>query len=95
MDAGAGQALARGASLLPGGIVGIEGEFARGDIVEIIVTDHDTARPIARGLCQYAAGEVRRMAGRNSREIETLLGFSYGDSVVRRDDLVAFGEVPA
>jgi glutamate 5-kinase len=49
-------------------------------------------RPIARGLSQYAVGEVRRMAGRNSREIEALLGFSYGDSVIRRDDLVAFGE---
>jgi len=90
IDAGAARALAGGASLLPGGIVGIDGEFARGDIVEIAT---DAARVIARGLCQYAAGEVRRLAGRNSREIETLLGFSYGDSIVRRDDLVVTAEV--
>ena len=92
VDAGAGRALAGGASLLPGGIVGVDGEFARGDIVEVVAED---ARVIARGLCQYAAGEVRRLAGRKSREIESTLGFSYGDSVIRRDDLVAMSEVPA
>jgi len=92
VDAGAARALAGGASLLPGGIVGVDGEFARGDIVDIAAVEGERARVIARGLCQYAAGEVRRMAGRNSREIEALLGFSYGDSVIRRDDLVVTGE---
>jgi len=88
IDAGAATALRGGKSLLPGGIVGVDGEFARGDIVDVAVSE----RVIARGLCQYAAGEVRRMAGRRSHEIEGLLGFSYGDSVVRRDDLVVTAE---
>jgi len=95
VDAGAARALAGGASLLPGGIVGIDGEFARGDIVDVVAEQADRARVIARGLCQYAAGEVRRLAGRQSRDIETLLGFSYGDSVIRRDDLVTLSETPA
>jgi glutamate 5-kinase len=88
VDAGAAAAIVSGASLLPGGILGVDGEFARGDIVEVEMVEHDRRRAIARGLCQYAAGEVRRLTGRRSHEIESLLGFSYGDSVVRREDLV-------
>jgi glutamate 5-kinase len=94
IDAGAARALAGGASLLPGGVVGVDGEFARGDIVEMVIAQ-DTSR-VARGLCQYNAKEVCRLAGRHTREIETVLGFSYGDSIVRRDDLVLTAEmVPA
>ena len=89
IDAGAAQALRAGKSLLPGGIVGVDGDFARGDIVDIVAGEEPTAAPLARGLTQYNAGEVRRLAGRHTREIETLLGFSYGDTVVHRDDLVA------
>lgn len=95
VDAGAARALRGGASLLPGGIVSVDGEFARGDIVDVVSTDAGAAQVVARGLCQYAAGEVRRLAGRHTREIETVLGFSYSDTVIRRDDLVAFAEVPA
>ncbi|HEY0178689.1 MAG TPA: glutamate 5-kinase [Dokdonella sp.] len=95
VDAGAAAALAAGKSLLPGGVVGVDGEFKRGDLVEIVVADADGARAVARGLCQYAAGEVRRLAGRHTREIEPILGFSYGDTIVRRDDLVALDEAPA
>lgn len=85
IDAGAAQALAGGrVSLLPGGVLGVDGEFHRGDLVEII----DAAeRPIARGLSQYSASEVRRLLGRHSREIEATLGYSYGAEVVHRDDL--------
>ncbi len=85
IDGGAANALGRGrASLLPGGIVATDGEFQRGDLVEIVdVDDHR----IARGLSQYAATEVRRLAGHHSREIEALLGYSHGAEVVHRDDL--------
>jgi len=48
--------------------------------------------PVARGLVQYNAGEVRRLAGKQSREIETILGFSYGDEVLHRNDLVVLNE---
>ena len=95
VDAGAARAMLGGASLLPGGIVGVDGEFARGDIVEIVVVDSDAAHAVARGLCQYAANEVRRLAGRHTRDIDTILGFSYGDTVIRRDDLVALAEATA
>ncbi len=87
VDDGAAQALRGGASLLPGGIVAAEGEFARGDLVDVVAGHDGGVRTVARGLCQYGAGEVRRLAGRHTREIEAVLGFSYGDSVIRRDDL--------
>lgn len=87
VDDGAARALAGGASLLPGGIVAVDGEFARGDIVDVVSVRDGDVRLVARGLCQYASGEARRLAGRHTREIEAILGFSYGDSVIRRDDL--------
>jgi len=85
VDAGAAKALASGrVSLLPGGVLGADGEFHRGDLVEIVAAD---GTAIARGLSQYGAAEVRRLAGRHSREIGDVLGYSYGDEVVHRDDL--------
>ncbi|GAB3792825.1 glutamate 5-kinase [Dyella agri] len=86
VDAGAALALAGGrASLLPGGIAAAEGEFQRGDLVEI----RDAGgTAVARGLSQYAATEVRRLAGRHSRDIEAVLGYTYGHEIVHRDDLV-------
>ena len=89
VDAGAAQALRGGKSLLPGGIVGVDGEFARGDIVDIAAAETAATQSIARGLAQYNAGEVRRLAGRHTKDIEGILGFSYGDTVVHRDDLVS------
>jgi glutamate 5-kinase len=85
VDAGAARVLASGrASLLPGGVVEVSGDFHRGDLVEIV----DAAgQPVARGLSQYGAGEARRLAGRHSRDIEQVLGYSYGAEVVHRDDL--------
>ncbi|MBQ4854089.1 glutamate 5-kinase [Rhodanobacter sp. B2A1Ga4] len=85
IDAGAAKALAGGrVSLLPGGVLEASGEFRRGDLVEIV----DTAGSvIARGLSQYGADEIRRLAGRHSREIDGVLGYSHGDEVVHRDDL--------
>lgn len=94
IDAGAARALRAGKSLLPGGVVGVDGDFARGDIVDIVAGEAQDSTPVARGLTQYNAGEVRRLAGRHTREIEAILGFSYGDTVVHRDDLVSV-EVPS
>lgn len=87
VDAGAARALSEGgASLLPGGIVGADGKFARGDVIDIVRADD--ARRIARGISQYTAGEIVRIAGRHTRDIENILGYSYGETVVHRDDLV-------
>lgn len=96
IDAGAARALlGGGASLLPGGITAVDGDFTRGDMVEIETVHEDTTRIVARGISQYAASEVRRIAGRRSAEIESLLGYSYGETVVHRDDLVALNGVSA
>jgi glutamate 5-kinase len=90
VDAGAARALGSGrASLLPGGIRDASGEFNRGDMVEIVGID---ATPIARGISEYSAAEVRRLAGGHSREIEARLGYSYGDEIIHRDDMVLLTE---
>jgi len=68
----------------------VTGEFHRGDMVEIIDAG---AVSIARGICQYGAAEIRRLAGCHSRDIEARLGYSYGDEVVHRDDLVRLADV--
>ncbi|UHQ24873.1 glutamate 5-kinase [Lysobacter sp. 5GHs7-4] len=96
IDAGAVAALqARGASLLPGGVVTVGGEFRRGDVLELRPHDDPAAPPLARGLAQYNAAETRRIAGRHSRDIEAVLGFRYGEEVVHRDDLVLLDAQPA
>jgi glutamate 5-kinase len=92
VDAGAARALAGGrASLLPGGILAVAGEFHRGDLVDIVDADN---RPVARGLCQYDAAQVRRLAGRHSREIAAVLGYSHGEEIVHRDDLATIAGGP-
>ncbi|KQQ75547.1 glutamate 5-kinase [Xanthomonas sp. Leaf131] len=89
IDGGAAAALTgKGASLLPGGVAGAQGDFRRGDMVEIRLRDADGERCLARGVSQYSAVDIRRIAGRHSREIEPVLGYSYGENVVHRDDLV-------
>ena len=88
VDAGAVQAMrSKGASLLPGGVVDVEGGFRRGDMLEIRCREQP-ARVVARGITQYAASDVRRILGRHSRDIEGVLGYNYGGNVVHRDDLV-------
>jgi glutamate 5-kinase len=90
VDAGAAAAIVeRGASLLPGGVASARGEFSRGDMVDI----HHGGTRIARGISQYAATDIRRIAGRHTRDIDGLLGYSYGESVVHRDDMVMAGEI--
>jgi len=67
-------------------VVAVEGEFRRGDVVEVAASADAT--PLARGLAQYGADEIRRIARRHSNDIEAVLGFRYGESVIHRDDLV-------
>ena len=89
VDAGAANAMGlKGASLLPGGVVGAEGDFRRGDMVQVLLRGDDGERRIARGISQYSALDVRRIARRHSRDIEAILGYNYGGNVIHRDDLV-------
>ena len=89
IDAGAARALRqKGASLLPGGVLGAEGEFRRGDMVEVRQFDGEGGPHIARGISQYSAVDIRRISQHHTREIESILGYNYGDNVVHRDDMV-------
>jgi glutamate 5-kinase len=89
VDAGAVRALIeQGTSLLPSGIVGVEGDFQVGDAV--LITNMDGI-PIAQGLVAYGAREIEKIKGRRSDDIETILGYKYRDEVVHRDDLVLLG----
>ena len=89
VDSGAANAMVeKGASLLPGGVLAAEGQFRRGDLVTIALLDGDAREPIARGVTQYSADDIRRLARRHSRDIEATLGYTYGETVVHRDDLV-------
>lgn len=88
IDAGAATALIdRGASLLPIGVADAQGEFRRGDLVEIIAAADPAGARIARGVTQYSAADIRRIARKRSHEIESILGYNYGDTIVHRDDL--------
>jgi glutamate 5-kinase len=85
VDDGAVRALSAGKSLLPAGVTSIDGEFKRGDVVDV---KDSKGRVLARGLVAYAAEDARRIAGRKSADIEKLLGFRGRDEMVHRDDLV-------
>jgi glutamate 5-kinase len=85
VDPGAARALAAGRSLLPAGVRDVMGEFERGDAVLV----QDAAGGVlARGLTAYASADARRIAGRQSDDIEGILGWRGRDEIVHRDDLV-------
>ena len=85
IDAGAVAALRRGNSLLPVGVVKVEGEFARGDAV--VIRGPDGAE-IGRGLSAFDAEDAQKIRGRASADIDSILGFSGRAEMIHRDDLV-------
>jgi len=86
LDQGAANALlAGGKSLLPIGVVEVQGEFQRGDVVACV---DPAGREIARGLINYASAEARLIMRRPSSEIETVLGFVEEPELIHRDNLV-------
>jgi len=85
IDDGAVRALRRGGSLLPVGIVRTDGHFSRGQ--SVTVTD-EMDRTVAVGLANYDVDDVCRILGRQSDEIEAILGYAYGSEVVHHDNLV-------
>ena len=89
IDAGATRALGEGKSLLPAGILQIDGRFARGDAV--VVRDQQ-GNEIARGLVAYGAADAERIAGRRTVEIEAILGYRGRDEMIHRDDLALTGD---
>ena len=86
VDAGAKKALTeRGKSLLPSGLVEVEGEFHAGEVVALTQLD---GQEFARGLVNYDADELRRIRGAKTADIEKALGYKGFDEVVHRDNLV-------
>ena len=89
IDAGAVAALRRGKSLLPAGVVAVEGSFTRGDAV---IIRGPTGAEIGRGLCAYDVEDAQKIRGRPSADIAALLGFDGRAEMVHRDDLVVSPE---
>jgi glutamate 5-kinase len=85
IDAGAVAALRQGKSLLPAGVVRVEGGFARGDAV---IIRGPGGTEIGRGLCAYDAEDAQKIKGRSSTAIAAILGFSGRAEMIHRDDLV-------
>jgi glutamate 5-kinase len=97
IDEGAARALrTNGASLLPSGVVGVEGAFAQGDAVEVVLAVDDDTAParIAKGITQYGAKALRRIQGRQSHALDDILGDVPADHVIHRDDLVLTPRTP-
>lgn len=84
-DSGAAAALANGASLLPVGVVAVDGAFERGDTVEVRGPD---GRVLGLGISAYSAADAARILGRRSDETEAILGFAGRPALIHRDDLV-------
>lgn len=74
-------------SLLPAGIKAVAGDFERGDVVDI-VSEVGVSEKIGCGISNYSSGEVAVIKGARSDRIESLLGYTYGDEVVHRNNLV-------
>jgi glutamate 5-kinase len=86
VDAGAARALTgHGRSLLPSGVTAVTGEFGAGEVVAVVDAD---GKEIARGLVNFDTGELRRIRGAKTQEIEARLGYKSFDEVIHRDNLV-------
>ena len=85
IDGGALRALLQGNSLLPVGVVKVEGDFERGDAVTVRDLD---GRLVGKGLIAYSAADARQIMGNKSHDIETLLGYRGREEMIHRDDLV-------
>jgi len=91
VDHGAARALrSEGRSLLPAGIVAVEGVFERGDTVSIVEQDGKDGinGEIARGVVRYPGEDLARIMGRHSDDIVDVLGYTYGAVAVHRNDLI-------
>ncbi|CAM3305503.1 glutamate 5-kinase [Shewanella violacea] len=75
----------KGRSLLSKGIIEVLGEFERGATLQLIDRD---GKEHARGMSRYCAKDLIKIAGEHSDNIESLLGYDYGDAIVHRNDMV-------
>ncbi len=85
IDDGAKKALKNGKSLLAAGIKKVNGNFKKGDHIKIIDKSNNE---YARGLCSFSSGEIKKILGHQSQEIEKILGYITKSEVVHKDDMV-------
>ncbi len=85
VDAGCAAALATGASLLAAGVVAVEGDFARGDLVRVAT---EAGEPLAQGLVEYDAAACRAIMGLRGEDQADALGHAPRSAVIHRDHLV-------
>ncbi|HWR55507.1 MAG TPA: glutamate 5-kinase [Negativicutes bacterium] len=84
VDAGAERALQAGKSLLPKGLLSVEGEFEQGNIVAVF---GESGKELARGIVNYDHVEVEKIKNAHSHEIAAILGYKHFDEVIHRDNL--------
>ncbi len=86
IDSGAATALkSRQRSLLAAGIVAVEGDFERGDLVDVVDGEE---RRLGSGIANYSAADIEKVRGIQSGEIAARLGYDYGSEVIHRNNLV-------
>ena len=86
VDKGAEEALVnRGKSLLPGGITEVSGIFFSGDLVRII---NHKGKEIGKGLVDYSSAEIKKINGRHSQEIFSILGYINKEEIIHRRNMV-------
>jgi glutamate 5-kinase len=86
VDDGAKEALLeKGTSLLPSGVISIDGVFEAGEVVHCV---DSSGMEFARGLANYASAEIDKIKGRNTAEIEGVLGYTVYEEIIHRDNLV-------
>ena len=85
VDAGAAKAIISGKSLLPAGIKAFTGTFARGDTIRILDMDQ---HEVGVGVTNYSSENLTALKGCKASQIETILGYTYGDEVIHHDFMV-------
>lgn len=86
LDDGAVNAiLNNGSSLLPKGILQVEQNFSRGEVIDIC---DKTGKSIARGVSRYNSDALKQIAGHHSQEINQIIGYEYGSVAVHRNDMI-------
>ncbi len=86
LDGGAIKALLKkNKSLLPSGIINVDGRFDEGDTVKCADPDGNI---IARGIINYTSSDTKKIMGKRTSQIETILGYKYSDEAIHRDNMV-------
>jgi glutamate 5-kinase len=87
LDAGAAKAVReKGTSLLPIGVIAVEGSFLRGEAVACV---DEAGHEVARGLVNYSSDESRLIMKKPTREIEDVLGYLVEPELIHRDNMVS------